>query len=122
VYFLCFAFLKKGVDLMKKTWKKWVAVANVFVFSTVPSVVFAADGVTQTITNISNTIISWINAAKIPLSIVSIGIIGLCFILPSDKLRDSAKKNLLWVAGGIALITLAATIVAGMDQTFSGLK
>lgn len=52
------------------------------------------------------------------LAIVALIIIGICFIIPHEKLKSFARDHLLYVLVGVAIVLLANTMVTNYVSTF----
>lgn len=71
----------------------------------------------QFMTSLYNLVTTWQPLINMLVAIVLVGI-GVMFVLPSQKCKDSAKSSLPWVAVGCGLVLGATTLAKEISSAF----
>lgn len=83
------------------------------------SVVFADGDPTATINKSTETFTSKASSWGLLVAVLMLVIGGIALMI-SDELRRWAKKHIMWVIFGVAIIVISATIVSWVVTTFGG--
>ena len=90
-----------------------------------PSILFQSTGDSSTVStsagNLANFVLNFLTALALPLAVAGIIYSAYIMIVSSGNpdAYTKAKKNLLYIVGGIFLIVFAATIVSSISGLFN---